>query len=212
MPKKQLSMIIGENIKKLIDERNEIDKCSGKILSEYIGCDYKRFRNAVNGDCEFKATEIKEIADYFNVSTDKIYTGIEEKNRTIAADLGLSDEAIEQLKGLNSLEKGKHNAKVLIDESFFGGVESEGISPEESIIMINKLLTTNAGMNLLTLLYRYCCTDFSESYVDNEECTEITFKNDSHVDGETIVTASLMRFALYKGIENVIDDLRSNMM
>lgn len=162
------------------------------------------------------APYISALSKALGVDETTLITGLSEENQTIASDLGLCNAAIAELKRMKKFSEGEHSAIIEVDEMFSGEVDTEGFSPEENLQMINLLLSTGQGLELLSLLYRYCYVDFSSSYMKNERgeekpIDELMFYNRNEPQGKTIVSTSLMRYSLLKGIENLLEEMADNM-
>lgn len=221
---------IAATIYELIDEKQDSDKCNVKIVAANIGTTEKRFRNCLSGLAEFKASEIIEMADYFGVSTDRILTGSEEKNRTIAKELGLSDSSISYLKELKSREydyqesfvetadvmsASRDNLKVPIDKPIM-----EGSTTAEVLFILNWILSNNSGHNLLSMIAKYCLVDASQGliydrYIESdsplEECEEVYFKNRIG-EGYTMFNPAVLRYALIPAITDEISSIRDQIL
>ena len=153
---------------------------------------------------------IDDLCIVLDKDRNQLLFGISEDNIPMYVDIGLSDCAIEELRRLNRFPKGKHTAIIDFGEADSGSVEHLGYSPEENLHMINYLLSSVAGMKLLSLLYRYCFADFGNAYINDDIETTVdrlVFMNRSDPTGKTIVHTELLRFAIMKGIEKVIDEL-----
>ena len=189
------------------------------MTAEELGIQVKASRQLVDKwehDLRDPMPYIDELCKVFNVERNKLLYGIESDNIPVFADLGLSDCAIEELRRLNRFPKGKHTANIRFSESDSGSLEHMGYSPEENLHMINYLLSSISGMKLLSLLYRYCFADFENAYLHQDDTDtdivvdSLVFMNRSTPTGKTVVHTELMRYAIMKGIENVIDEMASN--
>ena len=95
-------------------------KLSQRALASHIGVSYQAVSLWCAGKNYPECDMLLKIADFFGVSTDYLLTGIKPENKSAHDDLGLSNEAIEQLKILCS-DKGiisRVNA-LLCDNAFF---------------------------------------------------------------------------------------------
>lgn len=155
--------------------------------------------------------DVEHIAATFGIDEGLIAGEVSIPNQTVAADLGLSNLSIEQLKFFNGFYKTYHEHKALveIDSGVDGIVETEGYNPSECLKMVDMLISQPMGNYLLTLLYRYIYADFSQAYTDDENTIDSLVFNAS--GGKTRIEPSLMKFAVFRAIEQVTDDLRDIM-
>ena len=221
---------ISDTIKELIEEKKDRGKCNEKIVAAFIGTKEKRFRNILSGKIEFKASEIVELAEYFGVSTDRILTGSEEKNRTVARELGLSDKAISYLKEIKSQENDYQTSFVDAAEEYIYNPETcqippdkpitEGGSSEEVLFILNWILSHDSGHDLLYMIAKYCLVDSSQSLVYDryseapfpyEECDEMYFKNRVG-EGYTMFNPAILRYALIPAITDQVNAIRTEIV
>ena len=109
---------IPENLKFLMKKK----KMTLEDLSEKLGVT----KQAVSAYCTGKylpaLSILIKIAEVFNVSIDYLVTGVSPENKTVAEELGLSDNALENLKGI-AFEGGdslsSHLDDLLSDKKFF---------------------------------------------------------------------------------------------
>lgn len=222
---------ISDTIKELIEDRKDFEKCNEKMVAAHIGTTEKRFRNCLSGNAEFKASEIIELAEYFGVSTDRILTGNEEKNRTIVKDLGLSDTAIDYLKDIKSREFDYQESFIDKADDYIYDAESakqsgitvdtpivEGGTTDEILFIVNWLLSNPSGHALLSMIAKYCLIDSSQAWLydygaDNDnpfpftECDEIHFKN-RFGEGWKTVNPGILRYALIPAITDKVNKIR----
>ena len=221
---------IGDIIKELIEEKKDREKCNEKIVAACIGTTEKRFRNILSGIIEFKASEIVDLAEYFGVSTDRILTGSEEKNRTVARELGLSDDAISYLKGIKAHEHDYQASFVDASKDYIYDTEvckvqpdkpiTEGGSTDEVLFILNWILSHKSGQNLLSLISKYCLVDGSQGwkfagYIDSDfpfiECDEVYYKNRVG-EGYTMFNPAVLRYALIPAITDQVNTMRDEIL
>lgn len=226
--KSEMTKKIADTIRELIEDKKDTGKCTEKIVAAHIGTSEKRFRNCLSSG-EFKASEIIELADYFGVSTDKLLTGYEEKNRTIVTDLGLNDESIAYLKEIKSREYDYQESFVDKAEDYiydpvlakqsgisFDTPYVEGGTTDEILFIVNWLLSHTFGHNLLSMIAKYCLMDssrcwlfddYSESSFPSAECNELYYKNRVG-EGWTMINPGILRYALIPAITDSINKIR----
>ena len=166
----------------------------------------------------YTQTDLDEICETLDISPVWLLTGVDPENLTVNDDLGLCNQAINQLKDWKSHEimLSKHTAVIDIEDSS-GEAETENFSPAEIIPVVNTLLTSPNGQRLLSLIYRYLFTDFSHATSVNGQTDKLPvcgirslgFENNCHgVSGKTLIDSSLLRFATLRAVENCLEDLR----
>lgn len=212
--------IVSDAIKTLIEERQFIEKCNERIVAAHTGITEKRFRNCLAGQAEFKAEEIVNLAEYFGVSTDRILTGVEEKNRTVARDLGLTNDSIEYLKFINKYRDIPFT-DAIFDEDYPGYVSGEGNSHLLIQKVVNLIFSTECGDNLLSAIGNFCFGNYDQGFpVFSDEINSPEDKTATTIDSVRFnvsgiregynISLGVMRFALMKAIENEIYMLREN--
>ena len=105
-----------KTLRALMKEKN----LSQRALAAKLGITFQAVSTWCSGKNYHECDMLIKLAEYFSVSTDYLLTGIKPENKSAHDELGLSDEAIEQLKFL-SRDKGiisRVNA-LLCDKDFF---------------------------------------------------------------------------------------------
>lgn len=218
---------IGKRIKKL---RNQY-KPNGKHLSQRqfakeIGYSREQLAKWETGVQPILPEQLNVIASFFDVSIDKLVTDTDSENRSIAAETGLSDDAIEYLKRINR-NRDIPFTDAVYNADFGGMVDGDGASNLLILKTLNLILSTNSGDNLLSAIGNYCFADFSKGYpvFDDETPNNRIAPVDSWGDAipaDSIrfnvsdaregcsVSLDLLKFALLKAVENYIEMLRMN--
>lgn len=154
----------------------------------------------------YTQTDLEEICKELKIDPVWLLTGIDPENLTVNDDLGLSNQAINQLKDWKKYEipLSQHAAVIDIKESS-GEAQTPNFAPAEILPVINTLITSLNGQRLLSLIYRYLFTDF------DSRSEKFEFENNCHgVSGKTQIDSSLLRFATLRAVENCMEDLRKD--
>ncbi len=130
---------IGERIKELRNSR----KMSQTELGELLYITRSDVNNKEHGKGGISIEQLMRLSEIFGVSTDYILTGVKPENRTVAKELGLSDEAIDCLK-----------QKCLPNE------------------LVDFCIRTSAGQSLLLELMFYLQSDYEHAAFLDENSAE----------------------------------------
>lgn len=164
----KISEKIASNLHRLKDESGLTwnDISTGAFITP------KRLENCLIGQAEFKASEVFQLATFFNKTTDYLYRGTDEENSTVAADLGLSNDAIEFLKDIASSKNDdplpvgwsdgwtdEEEVIVTSPDEFCGRADVEAVYPSEIHTIVNFLLSDPKGKSLLSMLFKYVSID-----------------------------------------------------
>ena len=149
---------------------------SWKEITDGTGISLKRLENCLIGQSEFKAAEVVNLADFFGKTTDYLYRGTDEQNTTVAADLGLNNDAIEFLKSIASSENDEplpicwrdgwteeEKIDATSPDEWLGHASVEAIYPSEIRTIVNYLLSDRKGKSLLSMIYKYVTIDPSSA-------------------------------------------------
>lgn len=192
-------------------------------LAKELGYSREQVAKWETGVQDLTPLQLDEFASFYSVTIDKIVSGVDADNRSISETLGLSDEAITRLKKIKSRE-------VDFQESFVESVGeagedsrfiTEGGTTEEVLYILNWILSHSSGINLLSLLSKYCLIDASqafrfnpsipcvpgETYDPMEELEEVYFENRVG-DRWTQINPSILRYALIPAITDVINIIK----
>ena len=225
---------IAERVNKLVRDIKEINpgftiEVFARAIIGPTKSDYQRMRNCLTRGTAFSIDELIKIADFFDVSLDKLCTGTATENRTVVRDLGLTDNSVAFLQKVSSTDGLIDNGMIdgyadneittvtSMDDWLDCGIGIEALYPHEIKSIVNTLLSTKQGRTLLALMYKYVHVDFSSGLVNGPDenfhdittvCDEIVFSSDQGT--KTSVPVSLMRYSISQGIISVLDDLREN--
>ena len=161
-------------------------------------------------------SHLEDICRALGVSEMTLITGFSEENQALSSEIGLSEISINVLRDLtrNSALHPHYKAGLNIDESENGKPATENIiTPQETLEALNLLFETHNGWRLLSLIYRFCFSDFDHPTSNGQQVNAIEFQNRSSIpEGTTIINASLLRLATLKAIETELEDLRNNLI
>lgn len=167
---------------------------------------------------------LSEICKLLDVQENLLLNGVPLEDQNLADTLGLSHNALEQLKYAYS----HRNISMLdaqYDTGFAGTVEGEGGSNSLLIKTVNLLLSTNCGVDILRSIGCFCFADFENAYPVSDEVDSSYESLDGFsglepvsslrfslpdTPGGCTVSADLLRFALLKDIEQQLSVLREN--
>lgn len=112
---------LATNLRTLLEYSKERNgKTTQQQLAQFLGVSKQAVSLYCKGESLPNCYQLLRIAEFFGVSTDYLLTGIKPENQSTHDELGLSNEAIEQIKNL-SRDKGiisRVNA-LLSDKDFF---------------------------------------------------------------------------------------------
>lgn len=195
---------IGERIRSIRKQQ----KLTQQEFAKKLGVTRSLVTQWETGKRPCQSYDVENIAATFGIDEGILLNDVSIPNQTVADDLGLSNRSIEALKKFHMFDKmyHEHSALVEIDSGVEGIIQTEGYNPSECLKMTDTLLSQPMGNYLLTLLYRYVYADFSQAYIDDENTVDSLVFNAP--GGKTRVESSLLKFALFRAIEQVTDDLR----
>lgn len=182
---------------------------------------------------------LKEICSLLNVDENLLLNGVSKENQVAASELGLTEESIKFLKGLKACDyyypftetdSDELNATSIGDGFVFDGyrraydakeggfyelrdylrTDIEGGYPDEMFSIINLLLSTSTGWQILAMMYKFVSINFSESYVDGERVHFLRYNVNNAQKKETEIPTSLMKYALLQAISSKLEDLRTD--
>lgn len=193
-------LTVGQRLQKVMDDK----KLTQQDIASLCGCTAGYIDGWQHDRRPIPSNYAVLICKTYNISVSWLLTGHSEKNITVGKDLGLCNQAINQLKDFKTHDEmlRNHTAVISIEDSS-GEAETENFSPAEILPAVNALLTSTHGLRLLSLIYRYLFTNF------DSRSEKFVFENNCHgVSGKTQIDSSLLRFATLRAVENCMEDLR----
>ena len=174
----------GQRIKRLRKEKGMTQVNAAQAL----GLTRSLYKEIEDGRVGMKAVILARMAAMFDTSADYILTGVETKNRSLAEDCGLSNEAINKLK---------EKVPALIH-------------------ILDVLLTSEPGLEFLYTLNLYFSTDFQQSlqfYKPNGEPVAVesvgTMNNNTFTDIHiSKIPAALKTECLFR-IMGILSEMKS---
>ena len=174
----------GQRIKRLRKEKGMTQDKAAQML----GLTRSLYNETEGGRTGMKAVTLARMAALFDTSADFILTGVETKNRSLAEDCGLSNEAINKLK---------EKVPALIH-------------------ILDVLLTSEPGLEFLYTLNLYFSTDFQQGlqfYKPNGEPVAVesvgTINNNIFMDIHiSNIPAALETECLYR-IMGILSEMKS---
>lgn len=183
------------------------------------------------------AEYLDKICHVLNVDESLLVNGVSEKNQVAATELGLSESSIEFLKGLKSCDyyypftetdSDELSATSIGDSFTFDGyrrayddkregffevhdylrTDIEGGYPDEMLHVINLLLSSNNGKQILAMIAKFVSIDFNESFVNGERVFDLSYNVNSSTRKETEIPTSLMKYAILQAISSKLEELR----
>lgn len=185
------------------------------------------------------APYLKEICALLNVDESLLLNGVSRENQVAANELGLTEESIKFLKDLKACDyyypftetdSDELSATSVGDGIGFDGyaraydangngffelrdylrADIEGGYPDEMFSIINLLLSTSTGKQILAMMYKFVSIDFSESYSDGERVHFLRYNVNNEKKKETEIPTRLMKYALLQAISSKLEDLRTD--
>lgn len=214
-----LNVAIGQRIKNRRVEKH----LSQEELAKLCNLSQGIIGKIETGERKIQNYQLISIANVLETDCHWILTGVEAKNSSINQLTCLSDSSIEFLNkltgkgeiqfrteydGYNETEKDEVNQ---MDIGFFGDVKIEAEWSSVLIKIINYLLSNQNGWELLSLLYKYCSVDYHHAFFEDTPMrwlNEIRFVSFEEPVTHISIPVELMRFSLFKAIENKIDEIR----
>lgn len=92
-----LSVKFTKTLTKLLKERHKTQT----ELSKVLGLNSQNVSMYCNGKTQPDLQNLLKIAEFLNVTTDELLTGLKPENKQTRIDLGLKDESIENIKHIN---------------------------------------------------------------------------------------------------------------
>lgn len=140
---------------------------------------------------------LPDVCRILEVDEGKILNDVSTPNQTLHADLGLSDEAIEFLKRMNSNKAEASNHLILKT--------------------MNLMLSTEYGQDILQAIGRFCFIDFhngipidkNQDQISNPVLVNILRFNANTFQESIDISTSLLSYAMLKAVEDNVFMLRS---
>lgn len=165
----------GERLREIRIKAGETQAEAGEVF----GLSAQGFSSYECGKREPSLEKLTQIAEHYHVSIDWLLTGIETENTRTAKDLGLSNDAINVLRAIADETGQKEENRQVYELLKNAGVQVRENIPEPRsgfylsenlrvIRMLNELLTTEKGLQVLRDIYVILFCAFREAVVQDD--------------------------------------------